>query len=64
MAKQQKEVLEETPITCKECLSDNIYAEVIQRGEWRGSREYRELVTRYTCLEESCGHYWEVKVAR
>jgi uncharacterized Zn finger protein len=46
---------------CPECGSDNLFAEVINSREWIGNREVDTSVTRYTCLNEACGYFWEVK---
>lgn len=47
-------------VTCPECGSDNIYPEVITAEEWAGHYPVNKSVTRYTCLNERCGHSWEV----
>lgn len=46
-------------LVCSECGSDNIYSEVITASEWRGNKEVDISKTRYTCLNEACGHFWE-----
>jgi len=47
------------PIKCKECLSDNVYAEPAAHSEWSGDVEISFSYTTYTCLD--CGEVWVVK---
>lgn len=46
-------------LICPECIGDDIFSEVVSGEEWSGNGRIDKSFTRFTCMNPSCGHFWE-----